>query len=95
MALCTHEVTHSDLHFANRIIAVSIVDVDHHELVVLHFLEEVADVEARLEVRVQVVVDCLGLGNLHPLVASFLEEATLRVRLTKRVQVLKFAAGDE
>ena len=88
----THEAAHLHFDFTDHVtLPRVVVDVDHLELKLLHLLKEVADGESRLKVRVQVVVDDLGLTNLAPLVVVHLEHFALGVRLAERVKVFELA----
>ena len=92
LVLGAHEVAHLHFDFADHVTLPRIVvNVDHLELEFLHLLKEVADGEERLEVRVQVVVDHLGLTDLVPLVVLHLEHFALGVRLAERVKVFELA----
>lgn len=62
----THELSHRNLNLTNHIEFGStlVVLVDHGEFEVLSLLEEIINFESRLEVRVQVVIDCFGVSDL-------------------------------
>ena len=92
LALGAHQGSHGDFDFADHVSrARTAVHVDHLKLIFLHLFEPVGHSEARLKVRVQVVVDDLSLADLAPLIVLQLEDLALGVRLAERVQVLQLA----
>ena len=64
----THYLSKSCFNMSNGIVFTSAVPVNHLKLQPLFFLKEVIYSEPSFEVRVEVILDLLGLPKPHPLV---------------------------
>ena len=78
----------------NEVKLVAAVVIKHLKLDLLVLLKVVVANNRFLEVRVQVVLNCLSLPDEHPLIVAEFEQADLRVRFAECVEVFKFAAAD-
>ena len=93
LLLGAHKLAHSYFDLTDRVVVTATVTIDHDELVILNFLEEVGALERCLKVWVQLVLDLFSLTNLNPLtIAVLLKQKTLRVRLAECVHILEFAS---
>jgi len=87
LLLGAHDRAKSRLADANQVKRVTAVVIDHLKLESLRLLKGITHRDARLEVRVEVVIDRFRLGDQPPLVRLRYEfvKSALRVRLAEHI----------
>ena len=93
----THYLSKSCFNMSNSIVFASAVPVNHLKLQPLFFLKEVIYSEPSFEVRVEVILDLLGLPEPHPLIRPIviLTQDADRVRFAENIEILEVTAGNE